>query len=56
MNYKTIKPAEFQENIFNLISKDWFLMTAESEGVVNPMTVAWATMGIPVSYTHLWIL
>ncbi|RZT03081.1 flavin reductase family protein [Cuneatibacter caecimuris] len=64
MNYKTIKPAEFQENIFNLISKDWFLMTAESEGVVNPMTVAWATMGIlwqkpvvivavrPERYTH----
>ena len=34
------------ENIFSLISKDWFLMSAEKEGRVNPMTVAWATAGI----------
>lgn len=52
------------ENVFDLISKDWFLMTAEADGIVNPMTVAWATMGIlwqkpvvmvavrPERYTH----
>lgn len=64
MSYKNIKPSEFNKNIFNLIGKDWFLMTAESLGVVNPMTVAWATFGIlwgkpvvsvavrPERYTH----
>lgn len=64
MSYKSIKPSEFNENIFDLISKDWFLMTAESDGIVNPMTVAWATFGIlwqkpvvivavrPERYTH----
>lgn len=64
MNYQTIKPADVNENIFDMISKDWFLMTAENDGVVNPMTVAWATMGIlwqkpvvivavrPERYTH----
>lgn len=64
MSYKSIKPAELNENVFELISKDWFLMTAEADGVVNPMTVAWATVGIlwqkpvvivavrPERYTH----
>lgn len=46
MSFHSIKPAELQENLFNLIGKDWFLMSAEKDGRVNPMTVAWATMGI----------
>lgn len=64
MVFRTIKPSEMNENIFDLISKDWFLMTAEADGIVNPMTVAWATLGIlwqkpvviaavrPERYTH----
>ena len=46
MTFHSIKPADLTENIFTLISKDWFLMSAEKEGRVNPMTVAWATAGI----------
>lgn len=46
MAFHSIKPAGLTENIFDLIGKDWFLMSAEKEGRVNPMTVAWATMGI----------
>lgn len=46
MSFHSIKPAELGENLFQLIGKDWFLMSAEKEGRVNPMTVAWATMGI----------
>ena len=46
MSFHSIKPAELQENLFDLIGKDWFLMSAEKDGRVNPMTVAWATMGI----------
>ena len=40
MSHSVIKPEEFDENVFHLIDKDWFLMTAEHDGVVNPMTVA----------------
>ena len=46
MAFHSIKPVQITENIFSLISKDWFLMSAEKEGRVNPMTVAWATAGI----------
>lgn len=49
MSFHSIKPAELQENLFDLIGKDWFLMSAEKDGRVNPMTVAWATMGHPVA-------
>ncbi len=64
MAFKKITPSEFNENVFDLIKKDWFLMTAEADGVVNTMTVAWATLGIlwqkpvvivavrPERYTH----
>lgn len=64
MGFYSIKPSELNENIFDIISKDWFLMTAEADGIVNPMTVAWATFGIlwqkpvvivavrPERYTH----
>ena len=64
MSFKSISPSEFHENVFDLIKKDWFLMTAEADGVVNTMTVAWATLGIlwqkpvvivavrPERYTH----
>ena len=64
MSYKKITPSELDENIFDMISKDWFLMTAQKDEIVNPMTVAWATMGIlwqkpvviaavrPERYTH----
>ena len=46
MAFHSIKPVQITENIFSLISKDWFLMSAEKEGRVNPMTVAWAAAGI----------
>lgn len=64
MEFKKIKPSELNENLFNVTTKDWFLMTAEADGVVNTMTVAWATFGImwqrpclmvairPERYTH----
>lgn len=64
MSYRTLQPNEIQQSLFDMISKDWFLMTAKRDDVVNPMTVAWATMGIlwqkpvvivavrPERYTH----
>lgn len=46
MSFKSIKPEELQDNPFTLIGKDWFLMTAEKEGKVNTMTVAWGGLGV----------
>lgn len=45
MSFHSIKPSDLKENVFNLIGKDWFLMSAEKEGKVNTMTVSWGTMG-----------
>lgn len=42
---KEIKPEELKENPFTLISKDWFLVTAEKDGKVNTMTAAWGGLG-----------
>lgn len=55
MAFHSIKPAGLTENIFDLIGKDWFLMSAEKEGRVNPMTVARATMGIFMAETRGYV-
>ena len=46
MSFHSIKPAELQENLFDLIGKDWLVMSAVKDGRLPPMTGAWATMGI----------
>jgi len=46
MAFHEINVTDFNENVFNLIKNEWFLMSAEKDGKVNPMTVAWATVGI----------
>ncbi len=44
--FKTIKAEEFNENIFNMIGKDWLLVAAEKEGKANAMTASWGGAGI----------
>ena len=44
--FQTIAPSEMQENIFKLIGKDTFLLTAGQPGDFNTMTCAWGGMGI----------
>lgn len=46
MSFKLIEANEISKNIFDLIGKDWFLITAGNKEAVNSMTVAWATMGV----------
>lgn len=36
MSFHSIKPAELQENLFDLIGKDWFLMSAEKVAGIIP--------------------
>lgn len=44
--FQTIKPEEFHDNPFELIGKQWMLITAEKEGKVNTMTASWGGLGI----------
>ncbi len=46
MSFRKIDFEKFDENIFDLLSKDWLLVTAESEGKVNTMTVGWGGLGV----------
>lgn len=41
-----LKISEFNENIFELIGKEWMLLTAGVEGDFNTMTAAWGGMGV----------
>lgn len=43
---KEIKHELFNENAFNMIGKDWLLITAEKDGKVNTMTASWGGIGI----------
>lgn len=43
---KEIKHELFEENAFNMIGKDWLLITAEKDGKVNTMTASWGALGI----------
>lgn len=43
---KEIKHELLNENVFNMIGKDWLLITAEKDGKVNTMTASWGGVGI----------
>lgn len=43
-----ISPSNIRDNVFDLIGKDWMLITAKhpTSGNVNTMTASWGTLGI----------
>ncbi|MGL6175229.1 MAG: flavin reductase [Cellulosilyticaceae bacterium] len=41
-----IKPEALTQNTFELIGKDWMLVTAESDSKVNTMTASWGGLGV----------
>ena len=43
---KEISYSDFNENAFDMIGKDWLLLTAEKDGKVNTMTASWGGVGI----------
>lgn len=45
-HFKEIKPEELQSNPFQLIGKDWMLVTAQSGDKVNTMTASWGGVGV----------
>ena len=49
-----IDPGEIKDNPFNLIGKDWMLITAGKANSLNTMTASWGGLGVlwnaPVSF------
>ena len=43
---REILPENINENIFNLIGKDWMLISAEKDSKVNAMTASWGFAGV----------
>ncbi len=46
MEYRKIQPEQIAGNPFEMIGKEWALVTAEKDGRVNTMTVSWGAMGV----------
>lgn len=55
--FKEISPSEINKNAFDLIGKDWMLVTARKGGGCNTMTASWGGLGImwnkPVAFTFI---
>lgn len=45
-SFKSIPPETLQKNAFEMIGKDWMLVTAEANGKVNTMTASWGGLGV----------
>lgn len=45
-NYKIISAEQFRKNPFQLIGKDWMLITAGNEDKANTMTASWGGLGV----------
>lgn len=43
---KEITCEDLKENAFQMIGKDWLLLTAKKDGKVNTMTASWGGVGI----------
>lgn len=46
MSFVEIKPEELKDNPFDLIGKQWMLITAGNEEKCNTMTASWGGLGI----------
>lgn len=45
-NFKEISPEALRKNTFQLIGKDWMLITAGDENKTNAMTASWGGLGV----------
>lgn len=55
--FKQINPSEITSNLFDLIGKDWALVTSGNSDSFNTMTVSWGGVGImwgkPCAFTFI---
>ena len=52
--FKTISPEEFSGNVFNLVGKDFTVITAGNETLYNSMTAGWGGLGILFNKPTTW--
>ena len=56
-DFKKINPSDINESIFDLIGKDWALVTSGNSDKFNTMTISWGGAGImwgkPVAFTFI---
>ena len=55
-NFKEISPEVLRKNPFQLIGKDWMLITAGDENKVNTMTASWGGLGVMFGKNVAYIL
>ena len=55
-NFKEISPEVLRKNPFQLIGKDWMLITAGDENKVNTMTASWGGLGVIFGKNVAYIL
>lgn len=55
--FKSVNPSDISKNTFDLIGKQWALVTAGDKDALNTMTVSWGGAGImwgkPVAFTFI---
>jgi flavin reductase (DIM6/NTAB) family NADH-FMN oxidoreductase RutF len=51
-----IKPEELDKSPFQLLGKDWMLITAEKDNKVNTMTAAWGGFGVMFGKNVVYIV
>jgi len=43
---KSMKPEEISKNVFDMIGKQWMLVSATKDGKTNAMTASWGGLGV----------
>jgi flavin reductase (DIM6/NTAB) family NADH-FMN oxidoreductase RutF len=54
--FKEIKPEELNKSAFQLIGKDWMLITAKKDNKVNTMTASWGGFGVMFNKNVVYIV
>ena len=44
--WQTIQPEDLRDNVFDLVGKQWMLVTAGKIGAFNTMTASWGCLGV----------
>lgn len=56
-DFRKIAPSQINDNVFEMIGKEWALVTSGVKGNFNTMTISWGGMGImwnkPVAFTFI---
>jgi flavin reductase (DIM6/NTAB) family NADH-FMN oxidoreductase RutF len=54
--FKEIKPEDLNKSTFQLIGKEWMLITAEKDNKVNTMTASWGGFGVMFNKNVVYIV